>query len=273
MLEEVLLEERDGRVAILTLNRPDTLNALNPALMRGFLDAVTALADDDTVGCVVVTGAGRGFCSGGDMRASGAAADAAANASTSTEDEDRETALEKRISWLRRSVEATRLLHEMGKPTIAMINGACAGAGLSIAGACDLRFGAASAKFVSAFTSIGMPGDYGGSWYWTQILGAGKARQLYLLSEKMNAEEGLAFGMIDRLYDDELLRAETLTVAHRLADLPSTGFYYAKENLNAASQESLAASLDRESRNMMLARQALINARNPRQSRGGGEGE
>jgi 2-(1,2-epoxy-1,2-dihydrophenyl)acetyl-CoA isomerase len=272
MLDEVLLVEKDGRVAILTLNRPDTLNALNPALMRALLEAVTELADDDSVGCVVVTGAGRGFCSGGDMRASGAAADDAASAAT-TEPEDREAGLEKRIAWLRRSVEATRLLHEMGKPTIAMINGACAGAGLSIAGACDLRFGAASAKFVSAFTSIGMPGDYGGSWYWTQILGAGKARQLYLLSEKLNAQEALDFGLVDRVHDDDALRAETLAVAHRLAGLPPTGFHYAKENLNAAPQESLAASLDRESRNMMLARQALIDARNRRQSREAGDAE
>lgn len=273
MLEEVLLEERVGRVAILTLNRPDTLNALDPALMRRFLEAVSALADDDAVGCVVVTGAGRGFCSGGDMRASGAAADAAANASTMIDEDDRETALEKRIAWLRRSVDATRLLHEMGKPTIAMINGACAGAGLSIAGSCDLRFGAASARFVSAFTSIGMPGDYGGSWYWTQILGAGKARQLYLLSEKMNADEALAFGLIDRMYDDDMLRTETLAVAHRLADLPLTGFHYAKENLNAASNESLAALLDRESRNMILARQALVDAQNRRKARGGESSE
>lgn len=270
-MEQVLLEERDGRVGILTLNRPDTLNALNPALMRAFAEAVARLAEDDAIGCVVVTGAGRGFCSGGDMRASGAANEAAANGSGAAGEEDPEAALERRVAWLRRSSEATRLLHEMGKPTIAMINGACAGAGLSIAGSCDLRFGGTSAKFVSAFTAIGMPGDYGGSWYWTQVLGAGKARQLYLLGEKMGAQEALDFGLVDRVFDDAALRAETLAVAHRLADLPPTGFLYAKQNLNAAAHDSLSAALDRESRNMMLARQALIDARNARQQGGNGK--
>lgn len=256
----VLLLEQEGAVAVLTLNRPDSLNALDPDLMRAFLDAVTSVAEDDRVTCVVITGAGRGFCSGGDRRASGSAAEAIKDAPRPAE-EDRLAALEKRIAWLRRSAEATRILHKMPKPAIAMINGACAGAGLSIASACDMRFAAQSAKFVSAFTSIGMPGDYGGSWYWTAILGTAKARELYLLSEKMTAEQALDFGLVNRVYPDATLREETMAIAQRIASLPATGFAYAKENLNAALQEGLAASLDRESRNMMLARQALIEAR------------
>jgi 2-(1,2-epoxy-1,2-dihydrophenyl)acetyl-CoA isomerase len=263
--EDVLIEEQEGSVAILKLNRPDSLNALDPDLMRAFLAAVTRVADDDRVSCVVITGAGRGFCSGGDRRASNQAAEAAGNAREPLE-EERAEALEQRIAWLRRSAEVTRILHRMPKPTIAMINGGCAGAGLSIAGACDLRFAAKSAKFVSAFTSIGMPGDYGGSWYWTAILGTAKARELYLLSDLLSSEEALEFGLVNRLFPDETLRAETMAIAQRIAALPGTGFAYAKENLNAALQEGLAASLDRESRNMMLARQALIEARRQQNS-------
>ena len=147
---------------------------------------------------------------------------------------------ETRTRWLRRSAEASRLLHEAPKPVIAMINGACAGAGLSLAAACDFRFAARSAKFRPAFTANGMPGDYGGSWLWTQILGTAKARQLYMIDEKRDAEAALAFGLIDRIYDDEALSAETMTLARQLAALPAGGLAYAKANLNAALTEGFA---------------------------------
>jgi 2-(1,2-epoxy-1,2-dihydrophenyl)acetyl-CoA isomerase len=111
-----------------------------------------------------------------------------------------------------------------------------------------------------------MPGDYGGAWLWTQILGSGKARQLYLIDEKRDAAAALAFGLIDRIYDDAALKPETMALAIRLAGLPQTGLAYAKANLNAAPDENLAQSLDRESLNMMLARNALIEARKARET-------
>ena len=254
------MQQREDRVAILTLNRPDTLNSLDSELMRDFLEAVTSVAEDDDVHCVVVTGAGRGFCSGGDTRASGAAADHMARDPVTEDAENRDAVVDRRTAWLRRSVEATRLLHDMRKPTIAMVNGACAGAGLSIAGACDLRFAAESAKFVSAFTPMGLSGDYGGTWYWTQILGSARARELYLLSDRYNAAEALEFGLVNRVIADDRLRDETLAVAHRLAAMPRGGLAFAKDNLNGALHEELAVALDRESRNMMLARQELVDA-------------
>lgn len=251
-----MIEEREGRVAILTLNRPESLNALNPPLMRALLKAVRGVAEDDSVGCVILTGAGRGFCAGGDVRAISKAADnLVAGAAPSR------VTTESRARWLRRSVEVSRLLHEMPKPTIAMINGACAGAGLSLAAACDLRHAAASAKFVPAFTMNGMSGDYGGSWLWTRILGAAKVRQLYLVDQKRDAAEALAFGLVDQIHDDGDLVATVRALAGRLADLPPSGLAYAKANLNAALTESFADSLDRESLHMMLARNALVEAR------------
>jgi 2-(1,2-epoxy-1,2-dihydrophenyl)acetyl-CoA isomerase len=254
--ENVLIETREGRVAILTLNRPDSLNALNPLLMRRLAEQVRTVADDDAIGCVILTGAGRGFCSGGDVRAISKAAN----------DRVAETAplpisTEARARWLRRNAEASRILHEMPKPTIAMINGACAGAGLSLAAACDFRFAADSAKFRPAFTSNGMPGDYGGSWLWTRILGPSKTRQLYLFDEKRDAAAALEFGLIDRVYPEISLRQEVLVLAHQLADLPGAGVAYAKANLNAAMTEGLSASLDRESLAMMLARNVLVESR------------
>ena len=260
-MDDVLIEERDGRVALLTLNRPESLNALNPPLMKRLLEGVRRVAEDDAVGCVVLTGAGRGFCAGGDMRAIAKAADEKVAGTAPPK-----ATLENRTRWLRRNVEAARLLHEMPKPTIAMINGACAGAGMSLAAACDFRFASESARFVPAFTSHGMPGDYGGSWLWTQILGTAKARQLYLLEEPRDAAQALAFGLIDRIYEDAELRAETVALATRLAMLPPTGLAYAKDNLNAAPNEDFGRSLDRESLNMMLARNALIEARKVREA-------
>lgn len=260
-MADTLLETRSGRIAVLTLNRPDSLNSLDAALMKLLAEAVKRAAEDDSVGCVVLTGTGRGFCSGGDTRAINKAADDRIASTVPPE-----ATTKNRAAWLRRSAEAARLLHEMPKPTIAMINGACAGAGLSLAGACDLRFAATSATFKSAFTSNGMPGDYGGSWFWTQILGMAKARELYLLDEKRDASAALEFGLVGRVYPDDRLFDEVMAIAHQLAALPPSGLAFAKANLNAASTYDLSALLDLESDNMMLAREALIAQRKARKS-------
>jgi len=263
---QVLKVERDGPVAIVTLDRPDSLNALNPLLMRRLPEALVELAGDDDARCVVLTGSGRGFCAGGDVREIGKAADARVNEARNNSGERPTGSSEQRAAWLRRCVEASRLLHEMPKPTIAMINGACAGAGLSLAAACDIRIAAQSAVFRAAFTSIGLSGDYGGSWLWTRILGPAKARQLYFIDEKRNAGAALDFGLVDRVLPDESLRDEVLALAHRLASLPGAGLALAKANLNAALTEDLAASLDRESRAMIEARDILIELRRRDQS-------
>ena len=254
----------DGRVATVTLNRPDVLNALNPPLMRGLVDVLSKLADDDTVRCVILTGAGKGFCAGGDVRAINKAAEDRINAAPEGGGDDagrRPNTTEHRARWLRRSVEASRLLHEMPKPTIAMINGACAGAGLSLAAACDFRYAAASAVFRSSFLAGGLSGDYGGSWLWTRILGPSKARQLYLYDQRRDARSALDFGLVDELFADAELTREVMARAQQLAGLPGAGAVYAKANLNAALEESFSASLDRESLNMMLSRNVLFEAR------------
>ena len=121
-MDEVLIEAMDERVAVLTLNRPDSLNALDTTLMRQLVEGVRRAAEDDAVGCIVLTGAGRGFCAGGDVKAIGKASQARV-----ASDEPARSNTEARTRWLRRSVEASRLLHEAPKPVIAMINGACAG--------------------------------------------------------------------------------------------------------------------------------------------------
>jgi 2-(1,2-epoxy-1,2-dihydrophenyl)acetyl-CoA isomerase len=142
-----------------------------------------------------------------------------------------------------------------------MINGACAGAGLSLAGACDFRFAADTAVFRPSFTPGGLPGDYGGSWLWTRILGPAKARQLYFFDERRTAAQALEFGLVDGIFPRDELAEAVMAKAHYLAGLPGAALAYAKQNLNAAMVEGFSASLDRESLNMMLARNVLVEAR------------
>ena len=153
-------------------------------------------------------------------------------------------------------METARLLHEMGKPTIAMVNGPVAGAGIGIAGACDLRLAGESATFLSAFDRIGGSGDFGSTWFWTKILGTAKARELFFMGEKLDAKSALDFGLYTRLFTDDVLRDETLKVAKRLATGPRMGWRYMKDNLNNAEDGVFEQHLDQESLYMGLSTQA-----------------
>tara|TARA_R110000803_G_scaffold56917_1_gene114424 strand:+ start:35167 stop:35955 length:789 start_codon:yes stop_codon:yes gene_type:complete len=245
--EATVLVEDSGGVRIITLNRPDRLNALNDSIMAPLAVAVADAANDETVGCVVVTGAGRGFCSGGDLKGNRTPAEVTPEAGGQTEQGH---------VRLRSHMETARLLHEMGKPTIAMVNGPVAGAGIGIAGACDLRLAGESATFLSAFDRIGGSGDFGSTWFWTQILGTAKARELFFMGEKLDAKAALEFGLYTRLFADDVLREETLKVAKRLAAGPRMGWRYMKANLNNAEDGIFEQHLDQESLYMGLSTQA-----------------
>ena len=225
--------ERDGRVLILTLNRPDKLNALTPELHRLLHAAVIDAAHDSNVGAVVLTGAGRAFCSGGDM---GGRKDSAAAAPT----------LEQRADELRHHGEAARLLHEMPKPTLAMINGAAAGAGLALALACDLRIAADQAVLTTSYVKVALSGDLGSSYFLTQLVGSARARQLMLLSEKIDAAEAHRIGLINRIAEAGMLRATTMQVARQLAQGPAVALRYIKRNLLCAETGSLSEVMDSE---------------------------
>jgi 2-(1,2-epoxy-1,2-dihydrophenyl)acetyl-CoA isomerase len=235
LTEAVRLEVNDG-IAILTLNRPEQLNAVNYALLAGFIGKVGEAVNDPQIGCIVVTGAGRAFCSGGDLKEG------------ARPPKDTEHPVK-----LREGAEACRLLREAPMPTIAMVNGPVAGAGIGIAGSCDIRFAAQSATFVSAYDRVGGAGDYGASYVWTRALGSAKARQLFLLGEKFTAEEALAFGLYTRVYPDSELHEATMFHARRFAEGPRPAWRYMKENLNAAEAESFGQHLDRESVNQRRA--------------------
>jgi len=246
MSQEILIEN-EGGVRSIILNRPERLNALTDSIMAPLVDATADAARDPSVGCVVVTGAGRGFCSGGDIKN---------DRPPIVVDEGRGGRAEQGQTRLRAFMEAARLLHEMPKPTIAMVNGPVAGAGIGIAGACDLRFAADSATFLSAFDRIGASGDFGSTWFWTKILGTGKARELFVLGEKLDAQECLKQGIYTRVFSDAALREETLKVAKRLADGPRMAWRYMKANLNLAEDGQFEAALDQEALYMGLSTHA-----------------
>jgi 2-(1,2-epoxy-1,2-dihydrophenyl)acetyl-CoA isomerase len=232
-MEHVLLESAEDGVLTLTLNRPDRLNALSWEMCDRLHQALLKAAEDREVGAIVVTGAGRAFCAGGDVKAM---AEAKAG----------QESYEDRVADLRRRMEAARLLHEIPKPTIAMLRGPAAGAGLSLALACDLRIAGEDARLTTAFAKVGLSGDFGGHYFLTRIVGTAKARELYLTSPIVAAREALGLGLVHRVVADDALEAETRSLARSLAAGPRVALGYMKQNLNLAEGASLAMVMDAE---------------------------
>jgi 2-(1,2-epoxy-1,2-dihydrophenyl)acetyl-CoA isomerase len=229
-----LLESVKDGVAVLTMNRPERLNALSGTMLAALAEALSRLGEDAEVGVVVLTGAGRGFCAGGDVKGMAEGSEMAG------------TTLEERAQGLRRHMEVSRWLHEMPKPTIAMVRGPAAGAGLSLALACDIRIAGDSARFATAFARVGYSGDFGGSYYLTQLVGTAKARELYFTADIVDAGEALALGLVNRVVPDARLEDETLMLAGRLARGPRVAYRYMKRNMNAAETGTLKDLLDLE---------------------------
>jgi len=227
-----LLETVTDRVATLTLNRPDRLNALSTPILDGLLEALPRLAADPDIAVVVLTGAGRGFCAGGDVK--------------SMAEGTSQLDLEDAVQRLRGRMEVSRLLHEIPKPTIAMVNGPAAGAGLAMALACDLRIAAQSARFITAFAKVGFSGDFGGSYFLSKLIGSGKARELYYTGDPLDARQALALGIANSVVPDAELPDATMALARRLARGPSIALGLMKQNFNAAESGTLSELLDLE---------------------------
>ncbi|MGH7856507.1 MAG: enoyl-CoA hydratase [Candidatus Binatia bacterium] len=230
-MNETVLYQVADQVATITLNRPDRLNTMNAALLEEALEAIETAASDDAVRVVVLTGAGRGFCAGGDLSAGDVLSGGA---------------IETDIGRLRRYMRTSELLHEMPKITIAAINGACAGAGLAWACAADLRYAAASAVFNTAFLTAGLSGDFGGSWTLTRLVGAARARELYFLPGRLSAAEAERIGVVSKTLPDEELAAHVRSVAQRLGASAPLTLRAIKQNLNDALEVGFAEMLDRE---------------------------
>lgn len=237
----MILVESSDHVTTITLNRPDRLNAIDGELVEALREALEAAASDPAVRVVVLTGAGRGFCAGGDLKAMAERERAAATVAES-------------IAEMRGLHRTTELLRGMPKPTIAAVNGPCAGAGLSWACAADLRYAAASAVFTTAFARAGQTGDYGGTWLLPRLVGETRARELYLLAERIGAAEAERIGLVNAVVADDALHAHVAAVAARLAAAAPLALAGIKANLNDAGQVSLPALLDLEAERQVLNR-------------------
>jgi 2-(1,2-epoxy-1,2-dihydrophenyl)acetyl-CoA isomerase len=227
------------RVATITLNRPERRNALASETLEALEVALDAVDRDNAVRAVVLTGAGGAFCSGGDLKGmdeenrSGGSGDG--------------PGLDAAIAAQRRNQRNTAgRIYTMPKPVIASIPGAAAGAGLSLALACDLRIASERAFFTTAFARVGFSGDYGGTYFVTQLIGSAKARELYFLSERFDAKEALRLGLVNWVVPAEALEEQTRALAQRLANGPSVAYRYMKENLNRAVGGDVMECLDIE---------------------------
>jgi 2-(1,2-epoxy-1,2-dihydrophenyl)acetyl-CoA isomerase len=214
---EMVLQKLDAGLLTITMNRPDRRNALNPDMTRGLVDAARRAAEDSEVRAVLLKGAGGTFCVGGDVKSM-----AAGRAPLSFE--------EKQVN-LRKGMEVSRILHQMQKPVVAQLDGAAAGAGLSIALSCDLRVASESCKI---------------TYFLTKMLGSAKARELYLLSPVLTAKEAFDLGMVTKVVPDTECEAAAHELAMSLAQGPSIALGYIKRNINNAETMSLEACFDGE---------------------------
>ena len=236
-----LIETFEDGIATLTMNRPQARNALSGEMLAALSAAAPRLALDPNVRLVVVTGAGGAFCAGGDVK--GFVADKGSAGEGPTFDQ--------RVNGLRNGMDFSRWLHEMPKPTLAVIPGAAAGAGLSIALACDVRIASEDAKMTTAFSKIGASGDYGGSYFLSKLVGSAKARELYFTADVITGAEAARLGIVNRAVPAADLAAEAAALARRLADLPTVAIGYMKKNLAIAEHGSLSEVMDAEAIHMV----------------------
>ena len=232
-----LLADLDGGVLTLTLNRPAARNAMSEA-MNAALAARLAWAElASEVKVVILTGAGPGFCAGGDVK----------GMNSRNAGEAAPESIDAAIHRQRVGQRATAgKLFAMPKPTIAALPGAAAGAGLSLALACDLRIMARTAIMTTAFARVGFSGDYGGTYFLTQLVGSAKARELYYFSDRVTADEALRLGLTNWVVEPEELASKTREIAGRLAAGPTIAYRYMKENLNRAMAGDVDDCLDLE---------------------------
>jgi 2-(1,2-epoxy-1,2-dihydrophenyl)acetyl-CoA isomerase len=229
---EMVLQKLDQGLLTITMNRPDRRNALNPEMTRGLVEAARRAAEDHEVRAVLLKGAGGTFCVGGDVK--------------SMAEGRAPLSFEAKMVNLRRGMEVSRILHQMSKPVVAQVDGAAAGAGLSIALACDLRIASASCKITTAFAKVGLSGDYGGTYFLTQLLGSAKARELYLTSPVLSAQEAYHYGIVTKVVPDAEVEEAALDLAMSLAQGPTITLGYIKRNINNAETMSLEECFDAE---------------------------
>jgi len=233
MSDQILLAESNG-VATLVLNRPEKLNAFADDMREQFVSAIDSIASRQSVRVLVVTGAGRAFCAGGDV-------------SYMVRLKEQEVPYQAGLATLVAAGEtAIARLVSLPFPTIACVNGAAAGGGCNLALACDIRIASERATFGQSFVRIGLHTDWGGTYFLPRLVGLSKALELCWLGDLVDAQEALRIGLVNRVVPHEQLDEETRTLAVRLASAPQTSVRAAKRNLRASEDRTLGECLDAE---------------------------
>lgn len=243
---ELLCEIRN-RVATVTLNRPHKKNSLSDQLTPALRAILLVLEERSDVGCVMLTGTGDAFCSGGNVSgfSGGPEGDSDTTPARPASHDDRVAEL------IRKQESLTLRLYELAKPTVAALPGPAAGAGLSIALACDLRVASRNAFVMTAFRNIGLSGDYGSSWFLNRLIGQSKAKELMYFSERVGAEECARLGLVNSVFEHETFREDAFQYAERLANGPTVALNRMKRNINRGALQGLRESLALEAEHMI----------------------
>ena len=254
MADDVLRIERRERIAILTLNRPDRLNALSVELRAALTSACQELRDDDSVWAVILTGAGRGFCSGVDLR-------------TPRPDSESSPSRQERLDaygWVGR--QAMAVYRTLDKPIIAAVNGVAAGAGMSLALSCDMRVGSELTRFKTVFIERSLSPDSGLSFFLPRIVGYSRACDLIYTSRFVEAEEAYRIGLLDRLVPADRLLEEAIGLARQIAAWPPVAMQAARRTLQQSMESTLEEQLRHESFGLLFARRAPHDVQEARDS-------
>lgn len=235
-----LIATRKSGIGVITLNRPESRNALSPDLMAGLSRALHHYESDPETRALVITASGQAFCSGADVKA--------LNEGERPDGSSSDATLEERIQSVLQTQEALVLpLYEFSKPTIAALPGPAAGAGFGLALAADLRIATRSTFFTTAFARVGLSGDTGISWLLTQLTGPSKAKELLFTSRKIFVDEALTLGILNHVCEDDELESFTMSIAKEIASAAPIALRYMKEIVNKAENSDIRTNLVLES--------------------------
>ena len=227
-----VLESREGAVLTLTINRPDRLNALDTALATALVRALQSASEDAAVRAIVLTGAGRGFCSGGDLEL--------------LRDARARNAAGELQALLHAGAEIVLTMGQIPKPVIAAVNGPASGAGMNLALACDIRIASDRATFAQSFARVGLVPDFGGTWLLPRLVGPGRAAELFMTADTLNAEEAQRMGIVDHVVPHDSLAQETAAMAARFAAAPPLAVRAIKQILHGSHVEEVRRALEEE---------------------------
>lgn len=236
-----LICEIIDKIGVITLNQPEKRNALGEILTPALRKTLSMLEDKEEVAVIIITGSGDAFCSGGDIKQMG------------RNTEEYGSISERIRELIKRQNELTLRLFNLKKPTIAMISGPAAGAGFCIALACDFRMASDDAFFSTGYRNVGLPGDYGGTWLLTRLVGAAKTKEFYFTAEKITAKKAFDLGIVSKLSTKDKLRMLTFDFAKLIANAPVNAIISMKKNINFSLTSSLEETLKLEAADTVLA--------------------